>query len=963
MVKSLIEQWFPAAAVGAESLRERGSAKAFPPINFLHVWWARRPLTTCRAALLASLLPAWPSDSEIASDEPLKDVRKQLERNFPDGESQYQAWFMRIIGIMGDPVKGRAYIKNAHAIGAKFSGNGYGYVRAFTVNPDADTLGRVSKLVEGAGHTQRPTILDPFAGGGSIPFEALRYGFQVISNELNPVAGAILEGTVVLPFTQGPELSEYIAKYGQRWAQNCAKRLNRFYPNTTAGQLLDYVWAHTVPCPTTGLPTPLCPNFWLDVAGKTAIALSVDTEVKRVQVRIVHGEEADVAGERSTYKRGAGISIWTNEPFDADYIREQAQGGMMGEMLLAIVYTTGKGRQFSPPSSEDVNAITEAKRELGARLPGWEVRDLVPTETRFVGPADRSAQYGLRTMRDLFSPRQLLTNVTALEELLNISKAAVDELGEERGKAVTLHLALAMDRIVDYNSRLASWESTYVKLAHTFDRHDFSFKWSFAEMEGANELISWAVSNAENNHRNICALLGRDATMFLNGAEQQSQVIIGTATQLPIASESVDAVITDPPYYDNVMYAECSDFFYVWLKRALRDTWPQFAASILTDKEHEVVANKALFKDLATHRGSGKRKAGAKTAEELSNEKYERLLTDSFREAHRVLKANGVMTVMFTHKRVDAWDTLGMALLESGFSIESSWPVHTESENSLHQAKKNSASSTILLTCRKRESIVHSYWTDIRHDVQRAAEHAVQRFSAQGIVGVDLTLATYGPALSVLSRNWPVYTGETSPNGSPQMIRPEVALDLARERVAALKKRGLLGGRQVDFDRQTDWWLLAWNDFKAREFPSGEALKLSIATHLDLSDLENRHGLLSTSGGTASILTPAQRRSARRLDPEAKSFATYVDALQALMLIYEAEGLTAARAWLKRLGYADDAKFHDLVSAALRAIPRTKVKDRFTVPEASILDSIRATMFETILAPVDDPAQLALVEA
>src|SRR5690606_27343545 len=151
------------------------------------------------------------------------------------------------------------------------------------------------------------------------------------------------------------------------------------------------------------------------------------------------------------------------------------------------------------------------------------------------------------------------------------------------------------------------------------------------------------------------------------------------------------AIVTDPPYYDNVMYAECSDYFYVWLKRSLRDTWPALCSLPLTDKEGEAVANASLFRDVAAP-SRGRTKDAGKSAADLANEHYEDLLSQAFGEAHRVLKEDGVLTVMFTHKRVDAWDTLGSALLEAGFSIESSWPVHTESEHSLHQAKKNSAS-------------------------------------------------------------------------------------------------------------------------------------------------------------------------------------------------------------------------------------------------------------------------------
>jgi putative DNA methylase len=948
VIRSLIEQWFPAAAVGAESLRERGSAKAYPPINFLHVWWARRPLTTSRAAILASILPAWPTAEETATSSDVRTVLLGLQKQFPDGEGQYRAWFLTTIGILGDPVKARALLRIANAARKKLPGNGYGYERAFTRNPDHNTTDIVARLAALAGHTP-DTLLDPFSGGGSIPFESLRLGLPTIANELNPVAAAILQGTIVLPFLQGHNLATNIKAYGERWAKSVRERLSPYFPKDPATNIIGYVWAHSIPCPTTGNATPLSPNFWL--SDSEAVKITPDRATGLVATTIVSGDDADGAGSYSTYRDGTGISVWTNQPFDGDYIRSQAQSGHMSEMLLAVVYTTGKGRQFRAPSQVDLDAIEAAAVALTDQLPNWEARDLVPNEPYPETSNDqRPRQMGLVRWSDLFSPRQLLSNVTALEELQRVSKDAVADCGKQRGGAIALYLAFALDKAVDYNSRLSSWDTSRDKIRNTFDRHDFSFKWSFAEFEAARELIPWAVNNAVTNHEKICALLPQNGPL-VQRRDVNSRVIMGSATNLDVAEKSVDAIVTDPPYYDNVMYAECSDFFYVWLKRALRDTWPEFCSLSLTDKADEAVANPALFKDVATRKGAKKKGQKGKSAAELADENYERLLTASFQEAHRVLKDNGVMTVMFTHKRVDAWDTLGMALLEAGFSIESSWPVHTESEHSLHQAKMNSASSTILLTCRKRQNDKPAFWNDIRHEIAQHVDEAVAQFSAEGMIGVDLTLATYGPALSVLSRNWPVYTGASNPDGTDEVIRPDIALNLARENVNAIKKRGLLGGKQVEFDRPTDWWLLAWSDFAAREFPSGEALKLSLATHLNLEDLAKKYRLLTATGGKATILTPEQRRAAKAIDVKAKSFDTMVDALHTFMLIYSEDGLAAARAWLKETGFEENQFFADLVRAAVYAIPRAKEKGMFVLPEAKTLESIRSTIFDEIPAP------------
>ena len=758
--------------------------------------------------------------------------------------------------------------------------------------------------------------------------------------------------------------SKVISDWGTKWADRVRKRLEDYFPVDRLDDRPAFIWAHTVPCPTTGRPTPLAPDFWLarGKAGRdVAVALDVERAAGTYQLAIVEGPRAKQWGDRSTYKQGGAESVWTGETFSGDYIRKMALEGRLGQMLLAVSTTRPRvsGRLFRAPTPADMDAVARAESELARCLPGWEIADLIPTEPiDSISNYDRGHRmYGINRWCDFFTSRQLLTHVTALEELLRLVPEARAELGHERGRALALYLALALDKSLDYNSRQSSWHATRTIVRSTFDKHNFNFKWSFAEFDGAHSLLPWAISQVEDAYEGIAKLVHQPAKLDAPERQDQARITRGSALSLALPDASIDAIVTDPPYYDNVMYAECSDYFYVWLKRSLRDTWPEFTDLVLTEKQDEVVANPALFQDIAAPAGKGRRKAGeGKTAAELADTHYEDLLKRSFREAARVLKPEGVLTVMFTHKQVDAWDTLGAALLDAGFAISASWPVHTESEHSLHQAKKNAATSTIFLACHKRMSSAPTYWADIRRHVELAAEEAAHRFSALGMTGVDLTIATYGPVLSVLSDRWPVYSGDLDDDGNPRVLRPDAALDLARERVATLKKRGLLGGKDVDFDRVTDWWLLAWNDFQAAEFPFDEARKLSIATHLEVDDLARTYKIIKQGSGTVTLLTPAQRRTAARLDPDAGSWPTWLDRLHSLMLVYDEEGLAAARSWLARTGLGEDPRFVDLIRAALCAVPRVKERGEFARPEARVLDSLRATLFEQIPAPVDAAA-------
>jgi len=437
--------------------------------------------------------------------------------------------------------------------------------------------------------------------------------------------------------------------------------------------------------------------------------------------------------------------------------------------------------------------------------------------------------------------------------------------------------------------------------------------------------------------------------------------IVGSFTQfiLSLQDSPLPHNITfDPPYYDNVMYAELSDFFYVWLKRSVGHLFPEFFQDYLTNKDDEAVANVARFDGM----GRNKRK--------LAEQDYQRKMEAIFRECHRVLRDDGVLTIMFTHKKVEAWDTLASALINAGFSVQSSWPVHTESEHSLHQAKKNAAASTILLACRKRESSGEPvWWDDIRGQVQRVARDKAAEFAQQGIGGVDLYISTFGPALSVISAHWPVLTSAIDERtGDPRPLRPETALDLAREEVVKLRKQGLLLGRDIDFDPLTDWYLMAWDAFKAEQFPYDEARKLAIALGVDLDgDIRGHKNLVAKKGKYVILQTPQQRRKRDMVDPDLVMFDSLVDAIHTALLVLQEDGAYACESFLKRSGLMNDGQFRQCIQALLNAIPRTQVKGEWVRIEADLLERLRQNFFTDLEVPPEEelpqiPQQLGLFD-
>ncbi|MBP7947964.1 MAG: DUF1156 domain-containing protein, partial [Verrucomicrobia bacterium] len=788
MPRSLIESWLPFDAIGAESLRDASAAQK-PPLNRLHVWWARRPLTVSRAAIVASLLPAWET---LAAD-------PQWRRRFPD-EKAYRAWFTRFLGIKGDPAAMRKTLQKARETGEDLGANPYGYERAFTVSPAAEDLALFEQLVQRrlAGAEARPlssiVLLDPFAGGGSIPFEGRRYGLAVVANELNPVACVILKATLDYPARFGPELAADIKKWGQEWARRVQVKLAPYFPKGERENIFAYLWARTVACPVTGKPVPLSPNWWLSKDPPIAVRVLTDPAWDAPHFETYTPGAGDDPDE-GTVSRGVARSPWTGDAVDGDYIKAEAQAGRMGQLLYAVALKRRGGFDFRAPTEADLAAVAAAEAELARKRPLWEARDIIPTEEIPDGlKTPEPIRYGMTTWATMFHPRQLLslgTCVEALEELRPEIRASMDEA---RAQALETYLSIMLDKMVIYNNRACRFDPGR-GIRSVFDRHDFAFVWSHAEFDASMNLLPWAIDQVADAYKDMAGLLAF-APAQLGAAELERGPLTqlqGNAARLAgLPDASVDLIVTDPPYYDNVMYAELADFFYVWLKRTAGHLYPEWFTAQLTDKDAEAVANPARFKDLVSPSSAGR---GGRGVKELAAQDYERKMSAAFREMARVLRPEGLLTVMFTHKQVEAWDTLATALINAGFTITASWPVHTESEHSLHQAKKNAAQSTILLVCRKRVNESTSqhpvssnqhpassiqqpvWWDDLAPRVRQVAREKAAEFNAQGITGVDLYLSTFGPVLAVISAQWPVLTREVDERThQPKALRPETAL-------------------------------------------------------------------------------------------------------------------------------------------------------------------------------------------
>ncbi len=919
---------------------------ALPPTYYLHVWWARRPLVASRAAILASLLPA---DADRAK-------------------------FLHMVGIHGDPVAARRRIDEAKRTGKRFEGEAYSYKRAFTYMASEDEREWLREQARLLGHVEQPTVLDPTAGGGSIPFESSRLGLNTIANDLNPVAWLVLKATVEFPSRFGKPLHKRFCEIATEFIRRRDQRLGPFFPPEP---LLDsvatnWLWARTITCPYCGGQVPLSPNWRLDSKG-TGVRLlpqTDDPEQRHCTFKVVTTAKDHSA---CTVKGGDALCPFPDcaRVIDGDEVKNQAQTGKIDQQLYSIIYKqmvrtgstkAGKDmlksvRGFRAPRPEDDVSI-QVNAALNVKLPEWEARNLIPSEAiDELSNYDRGHRlYGMKKWTELFGPRQLLGHCTSVE----IFHDLVDEIRESQSgnvpsldKAALVYVALALDKMLNYNANMVRWHANREVVAGVLDRHDFSFKWSYAEMASTITGLGydWTFRQTGKALEELIQLSGgsdqRRPLLFIDGRNGAVRIAHGSADTLDLRDGSVDCVVMDPPYYDNVMYAELSDFFYVWLKRTVGLLFPEEFSDYLTDKDREAVANPAKFKG---------KKGGAKN---VAGRDYQERMAAIFTECRRVIKPDGVMTVMFTHKASGAWDALATGLVKAGFVITASWPINTEAEGSLHIKEKSAAKSTIFLVCRPREIPAENadavYWEEVEPRVAAAVRERVGEFQEAGIAGVDLYLASSGPALQVFSESWPLRRGRAvqkprelvlfpDEEFDPYAVWPEDALDAARGEVKRWRMEQLATvKRQHHLDPLTEWYVLAWDAFKAPRFPVDEALKLARVVGLDF-EREVKNQVCEVKSSDLILWDCLTRKRKNKLGPVGGAVA--LDTLHQAAALGRDQNTGAAQAILEKADLLGDATLMTALEALLNVLPPSSLAPKGKAEEGGL--SGAASDFEAL---------------
>jgi len=561
---------------------------------------------------------------------------------------------------------------------------------------------------------------------------------------------------------------------------------------------------------------------------------------------------------------------------------------------------------------KEIDSIIEEKKEE------WALKNLLINDQIQKGEkTNELLRKGINKWYDLFNNRQLFANTSLLESISEIKKEILKKIVDiDLAKAVILMLQIGFDRCVDYNSVITLWDSTRLKVGHTFVGHDFGFKWRYGEIDLIRKGYRWFIEDLLKVFNEIIDLTN----------EKTSNININLMNAMKLENfedNSIDLIVVDPPYYNNVIYSELSDYFYVWMKRNLSDLYPDVFRAELADRDNEAVANTSRFEGL----GKNKKK--------LASEDYESKMEKIFSELNRILKIHGVMTIMFTHKATDAWDTLTMAIMKAGFEITASWPVATESPISANIKDKNAVKTTILLVCRKRLGENKEVWweDEVLPSLKKIAYKKGKEFKRMGIDGVDLFIAAFGPTLQEFSKNYPVK------NIEGEELRAEEALKITREVISSIIFNDIMKDTNLRLDLHSKFYILAWKIYGARKFPFDEARNLALSLGINIDELKSERIIKKTSGDI-QLISPKDREKNGSINIDnPKDNGFLINAVHIAILAYEEGGKELYEKVIEKLRRNTDKTFRLYMETLFNILPDVKDLAK-NLPEKKILGEI-----------------------
>jgi len=857
--RRLIEDYLPIQAISAEASRDKSVRKGH--ISTLHLWWARRPLVACRAAVYGALVPA----NRFRPANGPEEERESLTR------ANAAEFVERLCKYPGDAqviAEAQRHIVEAHAE---------------RLTKETGKPVTVEDIVEG--RAPRPRVLDMFAGGGAIPLEALRLGCEAHALDLNPVAHIIELCTLVYPQKYGkPDpnargmtgpknakgettwggLADEVRYWGNWVLEKVKAEIGDLYPlipdpefkgrspetqtvlwkapkdEVPPGFLVPvaYLWTRTVRCknPACGATVPLVRQTWLCKKKDryAALRMIAPKGQKTGRFEVVEAvSESGLGFDPAAFSKGGNATCpFCGTVADSDYVKTEGSVGRMGQQMMAIVCTR-PGRQGKvylsaddyPEFAPDDTAIRQRIEALCQRTGLTVPSEPMPKQGTL---GFRVQPYGVKTWGDLFTPRQmlcLLTFAAAVREVVGVLER--EGLASERAKAAGTYLGVLVDRLSDYTCTGSTWEPNGELIGHCFTRQALPMVWDFAELAPFGK-----ASGAPDGALDWIA----GVIQAVREVGASAMVTRGSATALPWPDGSFDAVVTDPPYYDNVPYADISDFFYVWLKRTVGHLYPEHFATEGTPKKQEAVA------DAVRHGGS----------KEKARQVYEQMMAQSFAEASRVLKPGGPMVVVYAHKTTLGWATLVDALRQAGFTVTEAWPLDTERASRLRGMDSAALASSIFLVARKRNGQeTGSYEDVVRPELDSIVRERVDALWKKGIAGADLVIAAVGAGLRAFTRFARVEyaNGEEVPAGKFLAEVEGVVLETLLEKIF-----GVVGSGVSAVDGPSRFYVLWRYAYGTGELDAGEVI---VFTYSQPVELDGPQGL---SAGSRALVQKKQSK-------------------------------------------------------------------------------------------------------
>ena len=854
--KKLIEVALPLDAINAACTREKSIRHGHP--STLHLWWARRPLAAARAVIFAQMVDDPSSHPDLFPTE--KKQAKERERLFK---------------IIEDLVKWEN-TTNETVLQQAREEIWQSWRRACAENADHP------KAKEIFDRTKLPAFHDPFAGGGALPLEAQRLGLESHASDLNPVAVLINKAMIEIPpkFAGKPPinptvrtdkklfarewkgahgLAEDVRHYGQWMRDEAEKRIGHLYPkiDITAEMVhvrpdlkpylgrsltvIAWLWARTVKSPNPAfahVDVPLASTFMLSTkAGKEAyVEPVIENGGYRFTVKV--GKPVNLAAAKSGTKiaRGANFNcIMSGTPMEPHYIKDEGKAKRMGSRLMAIVAEGVRGRVYLEPTLYHDNAALNAN-------PDWRPDGALPDDPRNFWTVD----YGLKSFGDLFTPRQLVA-LTTFSDLVQeaVTKIEVDakkaglpisEKGLNDGgtgakayaEAVGVYLGIGVDRLADRSSTICGWDSGFTKIRNTFGRQAIPMTWDFADGN--------AFSDSTGNFSAMLEWV--EKYLLLAPAAINGHVSQQDASTQSISRDRV--VSTDPPYYDNIGYADLSDFFYVWLRRSLKHIFPDLFATLAVPKAEELVAT--------PYRHGSKEKAEAFFLNGMT-EAMHRLAE----QAHPAFP----VTIYYAFKQAESdgadgmtntgWDTFLAAVIQAGFAISGTWPMRTELSNRMIGSGTNALASSIVIVCRKRSALApvttRREFLDLLH---AELPNALVKLQSSNIAPVDLAQASIGPGMAIYTR----FSKVVNANGEPVTVRE--ALSLINQTLDEL-----LAEQEGEFDADSRWALAWFDQFGFGDGEYGVAEILSNAKNTSVQGVVEA-GITESARGKVRLLRPKE---------------------------------------------------------------------------------------------------------